>query len=54
MNEDAKLGVVTKEAMENYAGKKLTDKKWEELRLEIEGRVDNFVEELLQLLSAEA
>lgn len=53
MSEEAKLGVVTKSAMEDYAGKKLTETEWEEIRLDIEGRVDNFVEELLQLIAAE-
>jgi hypothetical protein len=41
---------ITREAFEEILGKSVTDSQWESIADEIDGRVDNYLDELLPML----
>jgi hypothetical protein len=53
MSDNASFGSVSKEAFEFVVGGQVADSDWAYVANEIEGRVDNFIEELLQVLAVE-
>ena len=48
MTQEANFGVISKEFFEEWLGEEITENTWNKVRDEIEGRVENFVDELLQ------
>jgi hypothetical protein len=47
MENEVKFEPVTKQQFEKWIEKPLTDKEWEKVGSEVEGRVENFVDGLL-------
>lgn len=47
MTEPAMLGTITKEEFQRWCDVEITDKQWIEIAMEIEGRVDNFIDQLI-------
>lgn len=47
-SKTADLGAVERESIEQEVGRTLTDDEWSDFRSELVGRVDNFVNELVQ------
>lgn len=45
--------VITKEDFEGFVGNPITDEQWSALADEIDGRVDNYLDELLGMLVIE-
>ena len=50
MTQEANFGVISKEFFEEWLKDELTENTWNKVRDEIEGRVENFVDELLQTI----
>jgi hypothetical protein len=48
MIQEANFGVISKEFFEEWLGEEITENTWNKVRDEIEGRVENFVDQLLQ------
>jgi hypothetical protein len=48
MIQEANFGVISKEFFEDWLGDEITENTWNKVRDEIEGRVENFVDQLLQ------
>lgn len=53
MGNEIKFESVTRESFEKWIGNPLTDKEWDNVGNEVEGRVENFLDGLLTELVAD-